>query len=712
MLSSLWAGGRLVLQYVLVVLLAATAWRVARRLVGEERGARLVAAALVFFSANVVLIAVPGILGWLTAPVVATLAGAYCLAMHYWLPSRLPAAAAAPAISPASELPAGAGAIERILVSRPAWLCVPFLLFTVPHVLRALLLVPIDWDSHCYHLFLPVQWIQHHRIGVFEAPMPYTAFNFYSKNFECTLTLSMLLASNDLLAKWFTWPCIALCGLVTGLLCRQLGGHRVACWASAATILTTTSLVMMSASTKPDPMVIFSVLSALWLLLRVLSKDGESRRLLFLAGLSCGLAVGGKFTALLPALVICLAVPFAAWNATRSLRGAVQGTAVFAVGGLLIGGWWYGWNFWITGNPVYPVSLGPFVGIKDDGWRYSILNQLHLLPWFWSYWDASAYPARAPMGADRMTYGPKFYLLVALLVTTLFGGVARCVKLLRRRNIADAVAWALTIACMLAALYTYFRAPYWRTNYFSSVVRVSLPVFGVAVAAGYALLSRPRPHPFAFWSLPLVGLVLDRRFIDFRMPDASGSVPVLLLGAVFAVLLIRFRSDWRICWGVIAVIGLLLPALHDYREANRYENYADWAEVHDSGYQRFASGAAWLQRFHPNAPVAVAFGTDFEFLYLYVGPDLRRRVDYIPAITTPRPSWESNGELRKGMDANAWRERVAKSEDEFLICHKWSQEMWPPERLWAQEFRMPLAYRSVDMEIYQLHGNRGYAPRP
>lgn len=698
----------LLLQYLLIAVLLGAAWR-GSLLLGQDRrlGPRLVIAGVLFFSANVVLIALPGVFGWLTAPVVALLATVYAVIVFLWpMPSGL--------IPPTARTENSPRAFLSLLQKRPGWLAIPFVVLTLPHLVRVLWLVPVDWDSHSYHLFMPAFWIQQGQITEFEAPRHYTFLSFYPKNFECTLTFAMIVASNDLFAKWFTWPCIGLCGLTVGLVCRQLGGSQLACWASAAMILTTPLLVCMAATTKPDPMMAFALLTTLWLLLRILQEGTVLRRLLFLVGLSCGLAVGAKYSSLYPAVVVVLAVPLVAAWSMRSVRGTLAGCGLFALGGLLTGGWWFGLNYWITGNPVYPVPFGPFAGIQDESLEKNILARfassnpgewLNQFVFMWQVWSGTTKFQYENWGVASMSYGYKAALLVPLLILSLGAGTFQVWQMARRRQMRDAMTWTVALTFLVACLYAYLRTPYWNEGYLMSLVRISLPATLMASALGFAVLSRLALSPAWFYAPPLIGAVLDMRLIDLSLPGYSALLVVLVpAGVIVALWYWSGRRGSRLAVAVVVVlVGLFLPLLCAYRESRRYAQYDYWAEVHGSGYQLFADGAGWLEEHAPCVPVAVAFGSEFDFLYLFVGPDLQRPIVYVPTVQQPVPSWKCNGALREGIDETAWRHHLATTRARYLVCCYWLDD-WPPERAWAIHANLPLAFKGESMEIYDIPG--------
>ncbi|HBC73242.1 MAG: hypothetical protein UX91_C0012G0008 [Candidatus Amesbacteria bacterium GW2011_GWB1_47_19] len=85
-------------------------------------------------------------------------------------------------------------------------------------------------------------------------------------------------------------------------------------------------------------------------------------------GAVLGMLVGTKFSGVLFAGVLLLFYGRRMWEKV-TLRGA----AICILGIVIFGGWWYGRNWILTGNPVYPGSLGWWRGdpaFLTDDWNF------------------------------------------------------------------------------------------------------------------------------------------------------------------------------------------------------------------------------------------------------------------------------------------------------------------------------------------------------
>jgi hypothetical protein len=121
------------------------------------------------------------------------------------------------------------------------------------------------------------------------------------------------------------------------------------------------------------------------------SGSGERRSArgrAFLCGVAAGLAIGTK-----PLVAPLVAMAGVAWmwrtrRAPRAREGALAHAAVFALGAVLFGSFWYARNWIVAGNPVFPAMVGPFEGPFTPSAQAStslmrFIDESGHLPEFW-----------------------------------------------------------------------------------------------------------------------------------------------------------------------------------------------------------------------------------------------------------------------------------------------------------------------------------------
>lgn len=114
-------------------------------------------------------------------------------------------------------------------------------------------------------------------------------------------------------------------------------------------------------------MVVFYA-GALALLIRPEKNNGYFLKL----GIAVGMVLGTKYSGPLYASIALIFL----WK--RQIKITVIRVITFIIPILILGGFWYARNFFVTGNPLYPISFLSFPGVKDWAlevpvWK-SILN--------------------------------------------------------------------------------------------------------------------------------------------------------------------------------------------------------------------------------------------------------------------------------------------------------------------------------------------------
>jgi len=273
---------------------------------------------------------------------------------------------------------------------------------------------PTAWDALQYHLDGPRLYIDQHRI---------TAMDIvglaYSGLLESLFAWAILLA-NDVAAQLVHWAFgVALVAIL------YLGGRRVVgdrAWLPVTLLGTTPMVLTLLPWAYNDLALVFYQVAAFLTL--CIWRERQERRWLFLSGVMGGFALGSKYTAATVLLGLALLIPL--WQRQRNDGGfaAVKWAKSWlwlGVGAAVVSVPWFGRNWVLWGNPVYPYLFnGLYWDDLRSEWHRRIgsgigwdLGEILRLPWTASLttMDASFREART---------GPFWVLSLPLMIGTLF----------------------------------------------------------------------------------------------------------------------------------------------------------------------------------------------------------------------------------------------------------------------------------------------------
>ncbi len=261
----------------------------------------------------------------------------------------------------------------------PIWLRVLSLILVPVLVIRAVFLVwalpPFVWDSLTYHLPNVAAWTQAGRIFAVESPVDRM---MSPANFEVFATWFTTFLHHDLLVEAAGLPAYALGAVSVYALGRAIGLAQWSSWIATIGFATTPALLLASTGTKNDPIMaalFLFILAIGWEMAAQAGKDDAHPHVQegVLAFLAFCLALGTKayiLQLLVGGVVVVVLVrrsgkaqdapssrqaiqdTWRAWN--RWDRGIVIASVLAAVGLACI---WYGRNWVVTGNPLYPYGV-------------------------------------------------------------------------------------------------------------------------------------------------------------------------------------------------------------------------------------------------------------------------------------------------------------------------------------------------------------------
>ena len=304
--------------------------------------------------------------------------------------------------------PAPAGrALERAPIDWIGWVLLAAIATAMFFDIVEALSPPADADSLAYHFALPKQFLAAGRLEF----IPRAVNGAAPLLLQMTYMLALGLGGEAALTAW-----AMLSGwmgpVVLFFLCRRWLGFN---WSlGVALLFLTTPAVLYGAGTGQveTRLALFAMIGAF--------ACGEAVRTgrnayAVLAGLMAGFYMAAKFLGLVFAAV-CGLVLFARAMFTRGRR--VAPVAVYGAAAVIAGSQWYAWNWWHTGDPLFPMLFGR-LGLEDS----AVWNQAHDALYQTAYFGAEspmatgilemlAYPFLATFGvfaefeSGRTGFGP------------------------------------------------------------------------------------------------------------------------------------------------------------------------------------------------------------------------------------------------------------------------------------------------------------------
>jgi hypothetical protein len=536
-----------------------------------------------------------------------------------------------------------------------------------------------NFDSLWYHLPFAVEMAHSHSVtGSHYTETVFTNW-FYPQNSELLHSVGILLTGRDTLSLFLNFGWLALAFLAAWCIGRPYGRAPLTTVAAAVLLECHTLVVREPGAAKNDLMAAALLLAAIAILVnreaflaRVARPGGEPAATgpaaqmlpLAVAGLSTGLAVGTKSTAVAMAAALTVAIVFLAPTGRRWAAAGWWFAA--AVAG---GGYWYLRNLVIVGNPLPqlehlgPISLPHPERLQEGRPDFSIVHYATDTDVWSKYFEPGLHQAfgllwplviaaaiagglaavlwgRTPV--LRWMGGVALFGMLAYIFTPLSAAGAEGAPVGFAINIRYAIPALLAGLTLLPLALSRMRSQ--ASAPFAGGAAAGAPQSGgrrVAASEHMGEGRRDRTRDRSAWSLwdwALLGVLLvvllatDRSDAALRDPDRLFGWLIALLAVLIptALLFARHRGAPRaaIVTGfaalVIAVIAIGYPVQRDYLR-DRFLN-AD-AETSIPG-MHLDSAYRWARGIH-GARVGLA-GTTAGFLeYGFYGTDLSNRVRYL-----------------------------------------------------------------------------------
>jgi hypothetical protein len=222
---------------------------------------------------------------------------------------------------------------------------------------RALLqAVKVVSDGPIYHLYFAVKWWKAGRLFLIPTPFGENAAPYFPANGDLWFTWLTVCWGGDRLARVGQAPFLLLAGLAAFALARRLGAATPAAVIATCWFLSCTPLLLFSFEPNVDTIFLAAYLLAVYFLVLYWLGDGQGQTLA-LACLAAGGALGTKATGVVFLPPLLLLGAFGVWRRQKGLSRRFAHLAILALTPLVLSGYWFARNAWLTGNPLYPLHL-------------------------------------------------------------------------------------------------------------------------------------------------------------------------------------------------------------------------------------------------------------------------------------------------------------------------------------------------------------------
>ena len=261
---------------------------------------------------------------------------------------------------------------RRDLTSLPAGLlatliCVSFLMLVLGVV--AFASPPNTWDSMTYHLSRVMHWEQNQSLAFY--PTSIARQLHLGPLAEIFILNFQVLAGSDYLANFVQYFAMAGCLAAASLIAKLLGGDVLAQVVAMIFAATLPMAILQTVSTQTDLVVALWLSCFVALLLKQIKDGKPSRSRSLFMGMSLGLAVLTKATALL--FGVSIGIWFAYWLVMRLGIKAWRELTILLGAALLINTPHFLRNYNLYENP-----LGPMSEAENGEYKYS--NDVYNLP--------------------------------------------------------------------------------------------------------------------------------------------------------------------------------------------------------------------------------------------------------------------------------------------------------------------------------------------
>jgi hypothetical protein len=603
-------------------------------------------------------------------------------------------------------------------------------------------------DAPIYHLYFAARWWKAGQVFLVSAPFGDTAVTYLPTNGELWFAALMTLWGGDLLAKVGQVPFLLMAASAAFAIARRLGVGRSAAAIAASWFVACMPVLLFSFEANVDTIFVAGYLAAAYFLLRYALGDGGLGTLA-IAALAAGGTWGTKATGTV-FVPLLLALGAVVILRRRTPIGAkLAHLTALALLPMVMAGYWFGRNAWLTGNPLYPLQV-------------SALGRVCLRGWF----DPSAMRlSEFYIPPDKLRALADILLLVfdPRLAPVWAAGLLGVWAIGRKEPLSRWIAVVSTLAVADIALY-------WLLIPYRTQQRFMLPAVGLATVPLAALFDRAKwvrwgavgllglhlltpqtwpatplgaqvpwglshemvSTPYGIIRIPLTSDQLNEALADATSTLYLAATVAVGLGALVAAAawtsLARNPSAARWAVAITATAALVaLPSVATWRYLTASLTFPEFP-LYDRGWKRLEQLAG-----PEGARIAYA-GTNRA--YYLMGHDLRNDVVYVnidthhgwrlhdyhrqaiarghPNWPDPRPGWD-----RLEPDYPGWLSNLAAERVDLLVVtpanprdglfNLADRAGFPIERVWADAHPevFTLVYGAVERDpnfrIYRVH---------
>lgn len=286
------------------------------------------------------------------------------------------------------------------------------------------------YDSLVYHLGVPLQWLQNHRIFSISS----IHMSYYPFNIQLLYGIGILL-KDEILSSLIHFSLGILLVSIIYAFCKKYFKGGIALFAS--TIFYTVPLVGMVTS-KTAIEVGLGVYEFLAVFSFINWASENKKEWFYLSGIFSGIALGGKYISgfCTVSLIFAIFLKCLFFDREKFWQG-LKKVIIFGLVSFSVASPWYIRNIATTGNPIYPFLSGKVGFLQPRAWSFSdppfyplSLKSMLLLPW------------KSTMGRLQESFsGPIFLLLLPLFF--IFKNVSKPVKLLWSYFIPYLLLWVI-----------------------------------------------------------------------------------------------------------------------------------------------------------------------------------------------------------------------------------------------------------------------------
>lgn len=541
---------------------------------------------------------------------------------------------------------------------------------------------PVESDTQTYHLSHAAKFVQEGWLTRLHFVTADNAIPYHPSNGETLQALGILSLGTDIASTLLNLLWAPLTILAAWAIGARLG-HGPASASAVALVLATPVMVStQSGSAMTDTMGLFFFLAAVSF---VVTKAPRAK---LIGGLAAGLALSTKLTFAAPVAFLTLAVLL---QALRKRERPVRTMFAWGLPLLATGGFWYGRNAFLAGNPVPPLRIGvgdfalPKVPIDIvDRFGFSVADYLFDA----SVWRHSFLPGlRAGFGATGSIVAISAVVGALILIAKTRNDT---IRVLAAVATLSAIAYAFTPTTALG--------PKGQPSLFTANLRYVTPAIALALAILPTLLSRLLHRSWIALAFPLLALTMLR--IPEWPPETRGhaakgavvfaALSVLLWSARRAAALPKTRRLMVAALMALAVVaaGSTLQqryAERRYTSAGGYSTNGTW----DPAPFLWANG---LQR----ANIGMA---GFFTNYPLHGADLSNTVRYVG-------NRKADGEFTDYRSCTSWRWAVDQGSYDYLVLMPaFENQEDPPHVDWTRTSRgTELILEGKRAKVYRVIG--------